>query len=106
MRRRKIKSQDPFLRKDHFVLSPGITIVQGEVIKITGEHGRRFRFLNHVTNPANGVQWIDCFEMQKGTGGVYIACAWRSFYPERVKHIPVRKKRNGTTARRATSKAS
>lgn len=105
-RRRKIKSQDPFHRVDHLEISPQITIHQGETIKIVGEHGRRFRFLNLVTNPANGVQWIDCFEMQKGTGGVYIACAWRSFYPDRVKHIPIRKKRNGKTAGRATRTAS
>lgn len=97
MRKRKVKSQDPFIRQPYLVLSPQVKIVTGDTIKIVGEHGKRFKFENLVTNPANGVQWIDCFEMQKGTGGVFIACAMRSFYPERVKHIPAKRKRHAKT---------
>lgn len=97
-RRRRIKSQDPFIREDSLYVSPQVSIVTGDIIKIVGEHGRRFKFKNLVTNPANGVQWVDCFELQRDGKGGYIACAWRSFYPDRVKHIPAKRKRRAKTS--------
>lgn len=66
----------------------GFTINQGDIIKIVGEHGKKFRFLNLVHNPKNGATWVDCIQLEKG-----VSCGWRSFYPDRVKRIPVRRKR-------------
>jgi hypothetical protein len=85
-RRRKIKINDPFIREESFTTEEGKTIVKGDIIKIKGVWGIKFKFLSHVTNPKNNVSWIDCIQLEKGIG-----CGWRSFYPDRVKTIPKRR---------------
>jgi hypothetical protein len=64
------------------------TIVQGDIIKIQDEHGRKFKFDSIVTNTETGATWVDCFEMQKATSGQYC-----SFAIERIKRIPARRGR-------------
>jgi hypothetical protein len=65
-------------------------VVPGDIIKINGEHGMKFKFHSLVTNTITGVKWIDCFEVQKG-----IASTWRSFRSDRIKLIPIKRgKRN------------
>jgi hypothetical protein len=68
-------------------LPDGRTIEKDEIIKIDGEWGGRFKFQEHVVRKDTGIEWIDCFEIQKG-----ILCGWRSFKPDRIKALP--KKRN------------
>ena len=92
-RRKKVEINDPFIREESFVTEDGKPIVRGDIIKIKGVWGTKFKFLHHVTNPKNDVSWIDCIELEKGVG-----CGWRSFYPERAKAIP---KRRGKRAKRA-----
>jgi hypothetical protein len=62
------------------------TILSGEIIKIIGEHGAKFKFISLVTNKETGVTWIDCFELDKNT-----ASAWRSFKPDRIKLMPIKR---------------
>lgn len=64
------------------------TIFSGEIIKIIGEHGNRFKFNSLVTNKETGTQWIDCFEINKN-----VISAWRSFKPDRIKLIPIKRGR-------------
>jgi hypothetical protein len=64
------------------------TILPGEVIKIHGEYGSRFKFNSLVTNKETGAQWIDCFELQKN-----IVSGWRSFRSDRIKLIPIKRGR-------------
>ena len=87
---RKVKAaiaHSKFRREDAVTIN-NRTIYAGEVIKINGEHGGRFRFHSLVTNEETGAQWIDCFEMQKGA-----ASAWRSFKSDRIKVIPIKRGR-------------
>jgi hypothetical protein len=73
----------------------GFSIVQGEIIKIKGENGMKFKFHSLVTNDETGIQWIDCFEIERGVIG-----AQRSFRPDRIKRIPkkrVKKRVNRST---------
>ena len=81
--RKNITINDPFIREDSFVTDEGRTVNKGDLIKIKGIWGTKFKFLNYVTNPHSGMSWIDCIELERG-----ISCAFRSFYPDRVKHIP------------------
>ena len=81
--RKNITINDPFIREDSFVNDEGRTVNKGDLIKIKGIWGTKFKFLNYVTNPHSGMSWIDCLELEKGMG-----CGVRSFYPERVKRIP------------------
>jgi hypothetical protein len=62
------------------------TLLSGEIIKIHGEHGAKFKFVSLVMNRETGVTWVDCFEMDKAT-----ASAWRSFRPDRIKLIPIKR---------------
>jgi hypothetical protein len=96
-KKKTITKNDPFDRQDNFVNEDGKTIARGDVIKIKGVWGTKFRFFNYVTNPKNGVSWIDCVELEKGVG-----CGMRSFYPDRVKAMP---KKRGKRVKRS-SKAS
>ena len=65
------------------------TLVPGEVIKINGEHGAKFKFLSVVTNKETGSTWIDCFELDKN-----IVSAWRSFKADRIKLMPIKRGKN------------
>ncbi len=66
----------------------GFLISDGDIIKIQGEYGSKFKFKALVTNTETGAQWIDCLELERG-----VVCGWRSFKQERIKRIPVRGKR-------------
>jgi hypothetical protein len=59
------------------------TILFGEVFKVVGEHGTKFKFAGLVTNKETGAQWVDCFEISKGEVSM-----WRSFKTDRIKAIP------------------
>lgn len=98
-RLRKYKGLDPFLREESFITEDGKTVMSGDIIKIKGIWGSKFRFHRFVTNPNTGVSWIDCVEIEKG-----IACGMRSFYPDRVKVMP--KKRGSRGKRNRLSKPS
>lgn len=77
----------------------GFTIVKGEIIKIQGEYGGRFKFMALVTNTETGATWIDCLQMERGQ-----FAGWRSFYVDRIKRIP--KKRGKRVNRRPASTTS
>jgi len=85
---RSVKLQETKFSREYELQVGTFTISKGDIIKIEGEHGVRFKFDAVVTNTENGRVWVDCFEMQKST-----AAAWRSFDPERVKRIPVKRGR-------------
>ena len=61
----------------------GRVIEQNEVIKISGEHGRKFKFKSHVTRSDSGVEWINCIQLERG-----VSAGWRSFRPNRIKPLP------------------
>jgi hypothetical protein len=71
-----------------FVTPEGFVIAQGDLIKIKGEYGVKFKFYSLTTNINTDAQWIDCFEVFRGQVG-----AFRSFRTERLKRIPTRGKR-------------
>lgn len=92
--RKKVSSkslQSPFTRE--YELQVGnFTISRGDIIKIEGEHGVKFKFDSLVTDPRTGSVWVDCFELEKG-----LVAKYRSFATERVKRIPTRRKRVNRT---------
>jgi hypothetical protein len=71
-----------------FITEDGFEIQQGDLIKIQGEYGSRFKFYSLTTNTTSNSQWIDCFEVFRGQVG-----AFRSFRVEKLKRIPKRGKR-------------
>lgn len=71
-----------------FLTEDGFEIKQGDLIKIRGEYGIKFKFYALTTNIVTGATWIDCFEVSRGQVG-----AFRAFRTERLKRIPTRGKR-------------
>lgn len=96
-RRKKHVSKCKFILEDSMITISGREINQGDIIKINGEWGTKFKFINLVTNPDNNAQWVDCYQIEKGQISRY-----RAFRPERVKHIP---KRRGKRVKRGSSQA-
>jgi hypothetical protein len=89
---RKKKVVSPFSHlycyEQTYTTSEGRLIESGEIIKIRGIWGVKFKFVRHVQRTDdNTKEWIDCYELEKG-----VTCGLRSFYPERIK--PLSKKRN------------
>lgn len=76
-----------FSREDRVFVN-GFEIVRGDLIKVSGQYGVKFKFDSLVTNTETGSQWIDCFEMYRGA-----SCQYRSFNIENVKRIPQKGKR-------------
>lgn len=70
-------------KSENLVLPDGKIIVRGEIIKVSGEYGLKFKFWEHVINSETGAEWIDCYEMFRGQAG-----AFRSFRSDRIKRIP------------------
>ena len=86
---KKVKSIKPGVTKfsREYALQVGnFTIVQGDIIKIEGEHGGKFKFHSLVTNTDNGKVWVDCFDVHKKSMGAY-----RSYSIDRVKRIPTKR---------------
>ena len=61
-------------------------INSGDLIKISGEHGMKFKFHSLTTNTDTGVTWVDCFEVHKRAAGCF-----RSFRVDRVRRIPTKR---------------
>lgn len=64
-----------------FTLPDGRELHVGDSFNLTGEKGKRYRFIKHVSNPDNGSEWIDCF------GGSSGRQQSRSIVPERVNKV-------------------
>lgn len=89
---KKVKYETPdiakkFVKEDRVIID-GFEIVKGDLIKVAGQYGLKFKFDGFVTNTATGATWIDCFEVYRNT-----ASQFRSFRLEDVKRIPQRGKR-------------
>jgi hypothetical protein len=77
----------------HFVTEPymevnGFPINAGDIIKVKGEYGTKFKFVGITTNELTGSHWVDCFEIFRGS-----AQQFRAFKEDRIKRIPQRGKR-------------
>jgi hypothetical protein len=75
-----IFSREYELHLDNFIIS------KGDIIKVKGEYGTKFKFHSLVTNTLTGSKWVDCFEIQKGS-----ASAYRSFKTDKIKRIPTKR---------------
>ena len=77
----------------HFVTEPymeanGFPIAAGDIIKIKGEYGTKFKFIGITTNTLTGSSWVDCYELFRGR-----ASQFRAFKQDMVKRVPQRGKR-------------
>jgi hypothetical protein len=87
-RRKKIKSLNPdahlFVKNDYYTIPESNRVIElDETIKISGEHGRKFKFKGHVVRTDTGIEWIECIQLEKS-----ISAGWRFFRPNRIKPLP------------------
>lgn len=87
-RRKKVEVKDSYFVTEPYMEVNGFPIHAGDIIKVTGEHGAKFRFVGITTNNLTGSSWVDCFEVIGGVASVF-----RSFKQDRIKRIPVKRKR-------------
>lgn len=73
-----------FSREESFIID-GFQINRGDIIKVKGEFGAKFKVECLTTNTKTGAQWVDCFEIIGTVPSVY-----RAFAVDRVKRIPKR----------------
>lgn len=85
----------PYTTTDSWTNPDGFVIAAGDMIKIkgknsfgVGEWGAVFKVKQFCIHNETGKQWVDCFEMFRGSVG-----PMRSFPLERIKRIPTRRKR-------------
>jgi len=89
MPRRKRVAAKP----SHFVTEPymevdGFPVYEGDIIKVKGEYGVKFKFRGITTNTLTGSSWVDCFEIFRGK-----AQQFRSFTEDRIKRVPQKGRR-------------
>ncbi len=96
-KKNRAKPSETFFLRESSVEIDGFTISRGDIIKIKGEHGGKFKFDSFVTNQISGAQWVDCFEIINGISSVF-----RSFRLDQIKRIPIRRKR-GKRVNRGTA---
>lgn len=89
MARRKAESfilSETKFDREYSITLDGFQIEKGDLLKVRGEYGLRFKFDSLVTNTETGSQWVDCFEVHRGQVG-----CWRSFKIDKIKRIPKRR---------------
>lgn len=72
-----------YVYSETYTTPEGRVIEKNEIIKIAGEHGVRFKFKSHVIRTDSGIDWIDCYELERG-----ISAKHRSFRTDRLKALP------------------
>lgn len=78
--------ESKFEKIPQLILEDGKMVIQGDLVKIKGERGLKFKFFSLTTNIQTGAQWVDCFEVFRGQVG-----AFRSFPSDKIKRIPKRR---------------
>lgn len=81
-----VTAEQPWIEVYEFEFPDGRELHVGDMFSLTGESGKRYRFIKHVTNPNNGAEWIDCF------GGSTSKQKSRSVHAERINKIFPKKK--------------
>lgn len=89
MPKRKIAEVKPsYFETVPYMTIDGFEIHAGDIIKVQGEYGNKFRFVGVTTNSLTGSRWVDCFQIIGGVASVF-----RSFKEDKIKRIPNRRKR-------------
>jgi hypothetical protein len=66
----------------------GFLVREGDIIKVKGEYGIRFKFIGITTNRLTGSSWVDCFQIFRGSPQQF-----RAFKKDRVSRVPQKGKR-------------
>ena len=87
-RRKKVEIQPTNFETVPYMELDGFAVNAGDIIKVKGEYGVKFKFVGVTTNTLTGSTWVDCFEIFRGK-----AQQFRAFKQDRVKRVPQRGRR-------------
>jgi hypothetical protein len=87
-RKRKAEVQPSIFSTEPYMEINGFPVKAGDIVKVHGEWGARFKFVGITTNTLTGASWVDCFEVIRSVPSVF-----RSFKKDRIRRIPTRGKR-------------
>lgn len=87
-RRKKAETKPSYFETIPTITIDGFEINEGDMIKVSGQHGSKFKFIGLTKNNLTGSQWIDCFEILGGVPSVF-----RSFKEDQIKRIPKKRGR-------------
>lgn len=87
------RRKEAVVQKSNFETVPymeidGFAISAGDIVKVKGEYGVKFKFVGITTNTLTGSSWVDCFEIFRGK-----AQQFRAFKEDRIKRVPQRGRR-------------
>lgn len=82
-----------FLTKVPYATFGNEQISAGEIIKIDGIQGTKFRFDSHVTNTRTGDTWVDVYELE---GDQPVRA--RAFHTSKVRLVKKRGRRTRTSS--------
>ena len=88
LKRKKAEPSQTYFETIPQIEIDGFVIEAGEMIKIKGEYGGKFKLIGLTKNNLTGAQWVDCYEIIGGVPSVF-----RSFQLDQIKRIPQRGKR-------------
>lgn len=87
-RRKKVNIKPSNFETVPYMEVDGFPINAGDIVKVKGEYGVKFKFIGITTNTLTGATWADCFEIFRGK-----AQQFRAFKEDRIKRVPQRGKR-------------
>jgi hypothetical protein len=87
-RKKQVASSPTYFETVPRMTVQGFEINAGDIIKVHGQYGSKFKFIGVTKNNLTGAQWVDCFEIMNGVASVF-----RSFSEDKIKRIPTRGKR-------------
>lgn len=88
LKRKKAEVAHTYFETTPEIELDGFIISAGEMVKIKGERGGKFKLIGLTKNHLTGTQWVDCYEIIAGVPSVF-----RSFQLDQIKRIPQRGKR-------------
>jgi hypothetical protein len=87
-RRKQVVTQPSGLETVPYMEVGGFAVNAGDIIKVRGEYGAKFKFVGITTNTVTGSTWVDCFELIRG-----VPSQFRAFKQDRIKRVPQRGRR-------------
>lgn len=87
-RRKKVIHQDSPIVIEPTFEQDGFVIEAGDIVKVRGEYGSKFKVRGMATNTETGSSWVDVFELFRGKPQQF-----RAFKQDRIKRIPQKGKR-------------
>jgi len=87
-RRKRVSAKPTYFVTEPYMEVDGFPIHAGDIIKVRGEYGTKFKFVGVTTNTLTGSNWVDCHEIFRGKPQQF-----RAFKQDKIKRVPQKGRR-------------